>query len=281
MKNKHYIVGVLWFIASMLISALNDLLVKQLAGAPSMQIAALRFAIGALSILLLLPITGIQPFKTQRVFMHFSRGGILFIAMTIWCFSLKIVSLVHATLITFTIPLFVLVLAAKFLHEELSKSTLIATIVGFAGAVISFDITHQSFEPFAIFLLAAAFLFACLDIMNKKFVSEETNISMLFYSALVTALLGALPAYQVWQPLSSSQWLLITILGIGGNLILYCLLKAFEVLPASSVAPYRYLELVFSSALGFIAFAEIPSKAIILGAMLIVPTTVYATISRK
>lgn len=100
---------------------------------------------------------------------------------------------------------------------------------------------------------------------------------MLFYSALVTSLLGAIPAYMVWQTPSFHDLTILLYLGAGGNLILYCLLKAFSLVPASSIAPYRYLELIFSSAIGFMIFSETPSIMMVIGALFIIPSTLFVT----
>jgi S-adenosylmethionine uptake transporter len=124
----------------------------------------------------------------------------------------------------------------------------------------------------------AALLFAGLDIINKKFASSESMLSMLFYSALVTTALGALPAYYTWQTLTMHQWTLMAVLGMGGNLILYFLLQAFKLVQASAVAPYRYLELLFSGAIGLIVFGDLPDAMLLLSSCLIIPSTIFIAI---
>ncbi len=276
--NRKYLIGISWFIASLLISILNDTSMKHLSGnLPPMQITFLRFCFGCLSLLPFMLYFGKQAFHTERAWIHFARGLILFLAMSIWCYGLTVVPIAHATLTTFTMPLFVLVLAPIFLKEKISSTLIIATILGFLGAIISFDVMHADFEIASMILLLSALFFASLDIINKKFVKKESMLSMLFYSALVTSLLGAFPAYLVWQTPSFNDLMILLYLGAGGNLILYCLLKAFNLVPASSIAPYRYLELIFSSAVGFAIFSEIPSLMMVAGSLLIIPTTLFIT----
>ncbi len=74
------------------------------------------------------------------------------------------------------------------------------------------------------------------------------------------------------------------LLGITSNLILYCLLKSFKLIEVSSVAPYRYIELIFSAVLGYIIFDEIPDLTTIIGSAIIIMATVilvYETIIVK
>jgi S-adenosylmethionine uptake transporter len=223
---------------------------------------------------------GKKSFHTERAWIHIARGVILFLAIGIWCYGLGIVPIVNATLTTFTMPLFVLILAPIFLKEKISTSLIVATIIGFIGAVISFDIMHVNFNITSMILLLSALLFASLDIINKKFVKKEPMLSMLFYSALITTILGVFPAYLVWNAPSLHDLIILLYLGAGGNLILYCLLRAFSLVQASSIAPYRYLELVFSSAIGFTIFREIPSLMMAIGAALIIPTTLFVTFTK-
>jgi S-adenosylmethionine uptake transporter len=98
-------------------------------------------------------------------------------------------------------------------------------------------------------------------------------LSMLFYSALVTTLLGFLPAFYFWQNPTLPDLILLFCLGAGSNLILFCLLKGFALVAVSAVAPYRYLEVVFSTIFGYIIFIETPGFYTYIGALIIIPTT--------
>lgn len=276
--NRNYLIGISWFVASLIISIMNDTSMKYLSGSlPPMQITFLRFCFGCLSLLPFMLYYGKHSFHTERAWIHFARGTILFLAISMWCYGLTIVPIAHATLTTFTMPLFLLVLAPIFLKEKISGALIAATCLGFVGAIASFDVLHVNFEVTSMILLLSALLFASLDIINKKFVMKESMLSMLFYSALVTSLLGAIPAYVVWQTPSLHDLTILLYLGAGGNLILFCLLKAFNFVPASSIAPYRYLELIFSSAVGFMIFSEIPSIMMVIGSLLIIPSTLFVT----
>lgn len=277
--NKKYMIGISWFILSLIISILNDTSMKHLGtGLPPMQVAFCRFAFGCVSLIPFMIFYGKQSFATSRGWIHFFRGLILFLGMSVWCYGLSIVPIATATLTTFTIPLFVLILAPFFLKEKVTPQLLFATLIGFSGAIIAYDVTHAEFDASSLILLISSLLFASLDIINKKFVKQESMLSMLFYSALVTMILATPFALYNWQPLVQNDIMILAYLGIGGNLILFCLLKAFNHVQASSVAPYRYLELIFSAASGFIIFNEIPSVMMVIGAALIIPSTLFITL---
>lgn len=275
-NNQTYIIGITWFILSLVISLLNDVAGKYMSNnLPSIQISFLRFLFGMLSLLPFMLYYGKKSFYTPRVFMHFARGAILFFAIVLWIYQLKVVPLVVATLTTFVIPLFVLIMAPIFLKETISLPLIIATITGFIASIIILQPNVGDFNPSSLLMLLSAFLFSTLDIINKKFVVKESMLSMLFYSALVTTMLAVYPAYLNWHPLSTLDTMVCLYLGVGSNAILFCLLKAFTYVPASSVAPYRYLELLFSLSLGVLLFSEIPTLTICIGAAIIIISTSF------
>ena len=51
------------------------------------------------------------------------------------------------------------------------------------------------------------------------------------------ALLATWPPPQVWVPVTRSQVGLLGLLGMGANLLLFCLLKAFSLVDASALGP--------------------------------------------
>lgn len=273
-NHRNYLIGISWFVLSLFISCINDVIVKYVAYTlHPFEVAFFRFLFGTLSLLPVMLYYGSKSFSTSRPMIHILRGAILFIAISIWCSGLNIVPIVSATLLTFTIPLFILILAPIFLGEKVKLELWILTVVGFIGVMVIFQPTSADFNPQSLIMLGSAFLFALLDIINKKFVVKESMLSMLFYSAIVTTLLGFIPALYYWQNPTVHDLILMFCLGAGSNLILFCLLKGFALVAVSEVAPYRYLEVIFSALFGYIIFIEIPGFYTYLGALIIIPAT--------
>ncbi|MFV9875825.1 MAG: DMT family transporter [Rickettsiales endosymbiont of Dermacentor nuttalli] len=282
--NVHYIRAVLWFTASILISAGNDLLAKLLGGnLHHIQITFFRFFF---SMVTLLPVMFCykEKFKTDYVLLHIVRGTILCIAIVLWIQSLNSVPIVLATIISFTIPLFFIILARLFLNEYIEWQRGLATLIGFCGVLVLIVPAQVSMDSAAFLLLIASLLFASLDILNKKFVTKETMINMMFYSSLVAVLIVSVPAYMVWNKPTIQDLILCFVLGCDANLILFALLKAFSMSDASILAPFRYLELFFTALLGYIFFSDIPNIYHVISAIVIIASTlmlVYYELVKK
>lgn len=275
-RSSNYLRGVSWFILSLVISITNDVFAKHLGqDLHSVQITFLRFFFGTLSLLPFMFYYRKTSFYTSRIGLHVVRGGLLFCAIALWCFGLTRAPITVATTLTFIIPMFILVLARIFLKEQVTWARWVVTIIGFIGAAIVIEPTNVNFSPLMLLLVVATAMFATLDVINKKFVVKESMLAMLFYTALVTMLLGAIPAILVWKTPSMIQMVVLFLSGCFGNLLLYCLLKAFSATDASAIAPFRYVELVLSAALGFLVFHEIPTKALCIGSLIIIPCTLF------
>jgi S-adenosylmethionine uptake transporter len=176
---------------------------------------------------------------------------------------------------SFSVPLFVLLLAPMILQEHVGWPIWMATLGGLMGICVILLPDLQALDQGAWFFLLAAILFAFLDVLNKKYITQEPMLNMLFYAHVVAMFLAAFPAASNWQAPTSREigWLMC--LGIGGNLILYCLLRAFSLASASSLAPFRYLELLISIQASHLFFHELPTTYSYAGAAIIIPCTLF------
>jgi S-adenosylmethionine uptake transporter len=279
---KTYLTGIGWFLLSLVSSSANDVMSKYLGTRlHSFEVAFFRFFFSSIVLLPFVAYYGKNTLKTSRPFVHILRGLLLFFGMTSWTYGLTIAPVTTATVVSFSIPLFTLILAVFFLNENIIWQRWVVTIVGFIGLVITLKPHTEDFNPEILYFVLAAISFAMLDIINKKFVVKESMISMLFYSAIVTAVVSLPVASQYWLTPSSFELALLFILGSSGSLILFFLLKAFSMVDATATAPYRYLELVISAIAAYFIFNEFPDKSTLRGAIIIIPATLFIIYSEK
>lgn len=248
-----------------------------------MEIAFFRFLFATLTLLpVMLYFRKAGSFYTKRPSLHVLRAALLFGAIACWTTGLTMVPLTVVSTFAQTTQLFVLPMAAVFLNEKVGWQRSLATLAGFMGILLivvghsgngGFFDSLLSLNNGTLFLISAAMMFALSDILNKRFVVEESTLSMMFYIALGTTLFGAYPAYTVWQTPQLSDLGILLVLGAGGNLILFFLLKAFAATDVSALAPFRYLEMILAGIFGFLIFGEIPCQWTLAGAAIIVPST--------
>ncbi len=241
---KVNIYGIFWFILSLLLDNINDVIMKYVGNnISSYEIIFFRYLF---SVIVLLPFILRKKYSSSTIMrIHFIRGFLLFVGIILWCVGLKVVKLTVVTSINFIMPIFILILARIFLKESFNRIKLIATMLGFIGTIIVINPNSTDFNLTSLVFLISAILFALLDIINKRFAVQESMISMLFYSSLFVLILSIIPVFYNWITPTFNDLFYLFLLGITSNLILYCLLKSFKLIEVSSVAPYRYIELIF------------------------------------
>jgi Permeases of the drug/metabolite transporter (DMT) superfamily len=292
-NKKGHVQGIFWTISSCFFSNVCDVLVRCLGvSLPAMEITFFRLFFGAL---LLLPIVlkqGKTAFRINNKRWHLVRVIVGFGAMACWVYGASITSLPSITTISFACPLFVLPLAYLFLGEKSDWRRVLSVVFGFLGVIIIaiFEGNEATaFNYFSIhlgvsYLLVAAILFAFSDVLNKKMIATESLVSLLFYFYFGTTLLAIVPALVVWQGVALKDLFGLLLLGASGILVLYCILRAVESTEIASVAPYKYIELIFSIVIGYFLFNELIKLPTLIGAALIIPSSfliAYHEVYRK
>lgn len=281
-KLKLYFIGVGWFLLSLVSSSVNDVISKYVAiRLPSYEITFFRFFFAAITLLPFIFTNGPKSVKSEYLFIHLIRGLLLFLGSVAWTRGLSIAPVTTATIVSFMIPVFILIIGVFFLDERIIWQRWVVTLIAFFGLVVTLRPNSDHFNPEILIFLFAAICFALLDVINKKFVIRESMFSMLFYSATVTAILTMPFALNYWLAPNLSELLLLFSLGASANLILFFLLKGFALVDATALAPYRYFELIISAIIAFLIFQELPGTATILGAIIIIPSTLFIIYSEQ
>ncbi|WP_010407367.1 DMT family transporter [Wolbachia endosymbiont of Nasonia vitripennis] len=279
-RLRAYLFGCIWFILSLLSSVANDTISKYLSlHLQSFEIIFFRFLFTTITLVPFMFYYGIETFKTSQISTQITRGGLLFCGMTLWTYGLTVFPIVTATIISFSIPLFVILLAIPLLNENIIWQRWIVTVIGFVGIAITTKAHSEDFNPKILIFIVSALIFAILDILNKKLVIKESVISMLFYSALTTTIFSTPPLLFYWHMPSLLELVLLLILGISSNLILFFMLKAFALTDATALAPYRYIELIISAIVTYIIFNELPDKSALYGTLILIPSTLFIAYS--
>ncbi len=280
-NQKGYLQGVFWITLVSLVSNTNDIFMRLLGERihPA-EIVFFRFFFAALIMFPILLHYGKSTFATARPILHIIRALMGFAAVSLWCFGVTMAPLAIVSTIALTVPIFVLPLAYFILKENVGWQRTIATLVGFIGIIVIAwpndgieNLWQNQISIGVMILILSAILFALSDILNKFMIAYEGMLAMLFYFALGTSIAGLAPAIYVWLMPTLYEFMLLFCLGFGGNMILYCLLKAFKAADVSALAPYRYLELIFAAGFGYLIWHEIPGVNSLLGAAIIIPAT--------
>lgn len=267
--------GIMWTLVGGLLFSCMGIGIKFLGqGMDSFQIGFLRAFFGLIVILPFALRRGFSPLKTTVFKLHLIRACVGITGMLSIFYAITHLPLADAVALTFTRPLFLIVLAVLFLGEVVRWRRWGATLVGFIGVLIMMQSSAEIGLASGVALFGA-FMVALVSVFLKKLSKTEAPTTMMFYFGIIGSIVSFIPASQVWITPSWEQLGVLVAAAIVGSGANYCMIKAFSVGEATVISPFDYMRLIFSGFLGFILFGEIPGGWMVLGAIIIVCSSIY------
>ncbi len=263
-----------------LLTAMDAVVKELMLALPFAQAVFLRFAGGSLVATVLLAIMR-PPLPTRAsIIANLVRVPLVVLTASTFFFSVKMLPLAEAFAIAFLSPVFVALFGIVLLKEHVDRRIVVALGFGLAGMAVILAPRISAGAPVSaaatdtmagvVAALVAALFYALNLILLRRIAQNEHPAIIVMFQNGGPALLLAIPALLVWQPVSSSQLLLCLIgglLAVSGHVLLT---KAFAIATAARVATTEYTGLVWASVLGFAVFGEVPGLATYLGAALII-----------
>jgi len=269
--------GMLWMAAGGFLFSILNTIVRSIAmQMDPFEVQFLRYLFGLLVMLPWVFKAGPRNYWPTDIKGQFWRGGVHTIGMVLWFIALPKIPLADMTAISFTGPIFIMIGASWFLGEPMRRDRWIAALIGFTGVVVVVAPKMSGAGGgYHLVMLASAPLFAASFLITKALTRYEKATVIVFWQALTVSLFSLPLALLHWQNPSLWQWVGFFIAGILGSVGHYCWTRAFHAADISSTQSLRFLDLVWTSALGWLIFSDIPSQSTWLGAIVILAATVW------
>jgi len=231
----------------------------------------------AISLAFVFPIAisgGFASLRTRHLKMHVVRALFGLLSWLAAFYAVSRLPLADFTTMSFSMPLFITLLAVPVLGERGSWQRWLATLVGFVGVVVTAR-PGGEFQLATLMALASAFAGACVLMVVKKTPMSEAPAAMLFYSNLILTVVLLLPALAAWRNPGLFDLLLLALIGFFGIVAQVTYIFGMREGDASALAPFDYVRLIYAGLIGFVLFAEVPDLWSLLGAACIIGSTFY------
>jgi drug/metabolite transporter (DMT)-like permease len=191
--------------------------------------------------------------------MQLLRSTMLLVATLSFFGALRFLPLAEAASIASLTPVAVVLLSPWVLGERPGRARYAAALAGFVGVLILMRPGSEVFHPAALLLLVTAITNSLYAMLTRK-LGGDSPYTTLFYSALVgtIALVPALPWAVVPDAWTWSRAALFVMLGLFAGVGHLLLTRAYLRAPASLLAPFTYLQIVWATAFGFAFFGQFP-----------------------
>lgn len=268
--------GVVWMVLGVTALSCMALSVKLLgSNLHAFQIGFFRASFALVVLLPFIVRDGGAAVRTRRLPLLVTRSVFGTVAMLTGFFAVTRLPLADAVALSFTKPLFVVILAALVLGEVVRWRRWSATAIGFVGVLIMVRPGAAGFDPAVAVALLSALAVAGAWAMIKSLSRTESPLTILIWFAIVSTGLTFAAAVPVWQTPTPTELLVSAVMGALGVSGQTAIIRAFRVAEASAIAPLDYLRLPISGILAFIILAEVPSGPNMIGALVIIASTVY------
>jgi drug/metabolite transporter (DMT)-like permease len=209
---------------------------------------------------------------------HIWRGLFGTSAMALTFAGLSLLPLPEVTAIGYATPMFTVIMAAVMLGERVRLIRLSAVALGLVGVMIvlwprlSFGANDLGSAATlgALMVLGASILRALVQIHIRTLVQTEHTAAIVFYFSLTATLLSLLSLPFGWVIPDTFDLILLISAGLIGGIAQILVTASYRFGAASMLAPFDYASLLFAALIGYVIFSELPTRATVIGATLVV-----------
>jgi drug/metabolite transporter (DMT)-like permease len=196
-------------------------------------------------------------------------------SQTFLLIAFSLMPLAGAIAINFSSPLFATLASALLLKEAVGRARWAALLVGFCGVLIVTNPGTETFQIGALFALANAVLYGSVTAAVRSMSSTESAETLTLYQlALLTAIFALmLPLGWTTPTAADTAWIVLN--GASNAVGQYWWTRALHLAPASAVAPFYYLSLIWASILGFAVWGEVPTISLVIGSAVVVASGLF------
>jgi len=194
--------------------------------------------------------------------------GLFGFYLFVWAAGLG--SLVDATVLLNTTPVFIPVIGMVVLGQQISLKLWGAIAIGFIGLLLVVQPNAELLHNPANLLGLGAGLSAAIEFLTVRSLSKtQPPLAQTLYYLIIGSVLMAPIATWQWQPLGMST-VKMTVAAAGSFLTFQLLLvKAYSFADPHKIGVFQYTSVIFAAVIGWLLFSEVPNTIALLGMLLI------------
>jgi drug/metabolite transporter (DMT)-like permease len=225
--------------------------------------------------LFILPRSGLSVFRTDRAHHHALRAASQVGSQTSLLIAFSLMPLAGATAISFSSPLFATLASAVLLKEAVGLSRWTALLVGFCGVLIVTNPGTETVQIGALFALINAVLYGSVTVAVRSMSTTESAETLTLYQLALLTVMFALMLPLGWTTPTALDAAWIVFNGISNAIGQYWWTRALHLAPASALAPFYYLSLIWAAILGFAIWGDVPTISLAVGSAVVIASGLF------
>ena len=212
---------------------------------------------------------GREVLRTRHLKEHIFRGIAGLSSMYCFFYAIAHMRLADATLLNYTLPLFIPVVEALWLGEPMPARLAAPLVLGFLGVMVVLQPGSGLITGAAIFGLLAGFLSAVAQTGVRRLTKTEPTVRIVIYFALMGSSISSLALPFVWVTPAPAVWAFIILMGLAATTGQLLMTKAYSHAPASQIGGFVYTGVIFAAFLDWLRLGLTPSPTFFAGAALV------------
>lgn len=186
------------------------------------------------------------------------------------CFfgALRYLPIADTVAISFVQPLFLIIFSRLFLAEQVTPIRWATVVIGFGASLLIIRPDFAHWDIGSLLALASGMAMAGYATVVKLATRAHRPASALaltFHTHLSGLAVGLPIVFAFWQWPDLHQWGLAIGMAIVGLIGQFLIIRAYQLADASIIAPFAYAEIVTSTAISWLIFADMPDLLTFVG----------------
>lgn len=198
--------------------------------------------------------------------------------------AVQVMPIADALAIVFVEPFLLLALGAVLFGDHVGPRRIVASVVGFLGALLVIQPNFAAFGAVALYPLATAAFFAFYMLLTRHIAREVPPEAMQFHTAWPGTVLmlpvlalghGAGIELLTISNTTPAAWGQLFAVGLAASISHMAITYALKFAPSATLAPLHCLEIVTSVLFGYLFFSDFPNPLSLTGIAVIVGSGLY------
>ena len=198
--------------------------------------------------------------------------------------AVQVMPIADALAIAFVEPFILLALGFLLFGDQVGPRRILASIIGFLGALLVIQPNFAVFGAVALYPLATAGFFAVYMLLTRRITREVPPETMQFHTAWIGVVLmlpvlalghGADIALLRMSDAPLAVWGQLAGVGVAATVSHMAITYALRYAPSATLAPLHYLEIVNAALFGWLFFGDWPNPMSWAGIAVIVSSGLY------
>ncbi len=213
---------------------------------------------------------GWSAMRTRKIGLHVLRAAMGTACWYALFFAITQIPLANATLLTYSAPLWMPLVAWVVTRQRVAKATWLGAAIGFVGVLLVLQPQGKGFNVGELSALAGA-LFLAVAMMSVRWLgATEPMLRVLFYYFLLSTVMSVPIAVFDWRPIPAAAWVWLIALGFAQLFSQILIVVAYRYASAEKVGPFIYSVIVFTALIDWIVWGHRPTLFTYLGMALVI-----------